>query len=144
MSITYRLAVSCGTIRVAARGSGTGLVRLWPVLVLIANWLAVSGGTIRVATRHRNHGWLGWRFGWAVFSMPPAEGLRILQASINLLTRPIEQPGCLAQRLLDGLSHSGLNLVQPLLLVVDRLLGLGQEAEHIIVGHSSGQLERLI
>jgi len=112
--------------------------------MLISNWLAVSGGTVLVAARHRENRRRGRRFGRAAFGVPPAEGLRILQASINLLTRAIEQPGCLAQRLLGGLGHAGLNLVQRLLLVVDRLLGLGQEAEHIILGQLSGQLERLI
>ncbi len=144
MLITYGLTVSGGAVRVAARASRARLVGLRAVSMLITYGLAVSSETVRVAARHRENRRLGRRFRWSVFGVPPAEGLRILEASLNLLTRPIEQLVRLAQRLLSRLSHAGLNLVQHLLLVLDYVLGLGQEAEHIILGQLGTQAKGLI
>jgi hypothetical protein len=142
--IAYRLAVICGTVRVATGGPRAGLVRLRAIMVFVANWNAVARGTVGVAARHGDHGRLRRRFAWAAFGGPPTDSVWILESGFNVLACSAEESACLPQWLLGWLGGTGLNLFERLLLILDCLPGLGQEAEQIVIRQLGGCLERLV
>jgi hypothetical protein len=142
--IAYRLAVACGAARIAAELSGPGLVRLRAIMVFVANWLAVARGTARVAAGHGDHGRLGRRFAWAAFGGPPTDSVWILESGLDVLPCSAEEAACLTQWLLGWFGGTGLNLFERLLLILDCLPGLSQEAEQTVIRQLDGQVERLV
>jgi hypothetical protein len=76
--------------------------------------------------------------------MLSAEGLAILQASLELLARLLQEPKRLAQRLLSRFGSADLCLLQRLLLRLDLLLPLGERALHSLVRHPSREPQGLV
>ncbi len=131
--VAHRLTVTRGTIGVASGRPGARLIGLWTKLVLVASRLTFSFWAIWVAARQGGHSRLRWCLRRSVFGMSPTEGLWILQTSLGFLPGLIEHPGRLAQWLLGWLRSVGLDLFQRSLLIMNRLLRLGQGVEHGIV-----------
>jgi hypothetical protein len=66
-----------------------------------------------------------------------------LDSGFNVLACSAEESACLPQWLLGWLGGTGLNLLEHSLLIPDRLPGLSQEAEQIVIRQLAGQMERL-
>jgi hypothetical protein len=128
--VAYRLAVARGAVRVTSGLSGPGWVRLRAIRVFAANWNAVARGAARVAAGYRDYARLGRRL--------------ILESGLDVLPCSAEEAACLTQWLLGWFGGTGLNLLEHLLLIPDRLPGLSQEVQHLVVRQLAGQMERLV
>jgi hypothetical protein len=150
--VAYRFAVACGAVRVAARLPGTGLFWLRAIMVFVAYRLAVARGAVRVTSGLSGPGWVRLR------------AIRVFAANWNAVARgaarvaagyrdyarlgrrlcSAEEAACLTQWLLGWFGGTGLNLLEHLLLIPDRLPGLSQEVQHLVVRQLAGQMERLV
>jgi hypothetical protein len=67
-----------------------------------------------------------------------------LESGLDVLPCSAEEAACLTQWLLGWFGGTGLNLLEHLLLIPDRLPGLSQEVQHLVVRQLAGQMERLV
>ncbi|GAB4538792.1 MAG: hypothetical protein Kow0063_26970 [Anaerolineae bacterium] len=85
------LAITFRTVRITAWLARPRLVWLGAIVVLVAVWLAITFRATRPVAPRRRDVRLRRCVRWAVLIVPPAEGLGILQAEFDFLSRLVEE-----------------------------------------------------